>query len=115
MTAQNTRPASPCSSAWTARRLSAATSSVNPPAYARNAAPDHGTRMTGTPERVNRRPDGPLPAARLEQLFGCQSGGGEASHRFPETGRHPRDDLRVVEVRRRFDDRLRPGHRILGL
>src|SRR5215475_1673990 len=47
-------------------------------------------------------PREPLPAASLEQLFGPQRAGREAAHRAAETARHARQDLRILEVRRRL-------------
>src|SRR6266516_3758708 len=55
------------------------------------------------------------PAACLEQLFGRNRRGGETEHRVAETFRHAREDLRIVVVRRRFDDRLRASRRVCGL
>ena len=48
-----------------------------------------------------------LPAARLEELFRTHRRGVEAAHGIAEPGRDAREDLRVAEVRRRLDDRLR--------
>ena len=48
-----------------------------------------------------------LPAARFEQLFGPERAGREAAHRAAEAARHACQDLGILEVRRRLDDRLR--------
>src|SRR5438067_7255730 len=56
-----------------------------------------------------------LPAARYEQLFRPQRGGREAAHRVAEPARHASEDLGVVVVRRRLDDRLRTLARIARL
>src|SRR5688500_13630946 len=56
-----------------------------------------------------------LPAQSLEQLFRRARRGGETAHGLAEPTRHPRENLGVVEVRGRLDDRLRARHRALGL
>src|SRR5207245_4060763 len=48
-----------------------------------------------------------LPAAGFEQLFGRQRRCRESAHRVAQTGRHARQDLSVLEMRGRLDDRLR--------
>src|SRR6476619_8598431 len=48
-----------------------------------------------------------LPAARLEEFFGRERCGRQAAHRIAEAAGYSREDLCVVVVRRRFDDRLR--------
>src|SRR3954470_16694525 len=55
------------------------------------------------------RPDGvsPLPAAGLEQLARVERLRRDADHRLTEAGRHAGQDVRVLVVRRRLDDRLR--------
>src|SRR5205085_4895529 len=54
----------------------------------------------------------PLPAARLEQLFCRNRRGGQSRHRVAESLRHACEDLRILEVRRRLDDRLRARRRV---
>jgi hypothetical protein len=49
-----------------------------------------------------------LPAAGLEQLGRIERRHRDADQRIAEAGGDAREDLRVVEVRRRLDDRLRP-------
>src|ERR1700756_2371404 len=48
-----------------------------------------------------------LLAARLEQLARIERGRRDSDHRLAETGRDASEDLSVLEVRRRLDDRLR--------
>src|SRR5207237_6970388 len=65
---------------------------------------------------LSEAPDGALlPAARFEQLFWRERGYGEARHRVAEAAGDPRQDLGVLEVGRRLDDRLRAGRGIGGL
>src|SRR5438477_11050056 len=56
-----------------------------------------------------------LPAAGFEQLFRAQRGGGETAHCVAEPARDAPEDLGVVEVRGRLDDRLRAVARIARL
>src|SRR4051794_3390989 len=66
---------------------------------------------------VTGAPDGaaPLPAARLEQLLGGELGGRDPAQRLAEARGHAGDDLGVVEVRGRLDDRAGALLRIAGL
>src|SRR5918912_527423 len=45
-----------------------------------------------------------LPATRLEQPVLAEGGDLDADHGLAEPGRHLRQDLRIVVVRRRLDD-----------
>src|SRR5947199_4460002 len=90
----------------------AAPRTVSPPAYTRNDE----VFQTGFRTACIIRPgaDG-LPAAGLEQLARVERRGGDAHHRLAQAGGHPRQDLCVLEVRRRLDDRLRAPFGIAGL
>src|SRR5512132_3274779 len=56
-----------------------------------------------------------LPAADGKTFAGRDGLERETTHRLSETTRHLGDELRVGEMGRRLDDRLRAPRRILGL
>src|SRR5215212_11817689 len=56
-----------------------------------------------------------LPAAGFEELFRGERSRGEAGHRVAEAPRDLREDLGVVVVRRRLDDRLGDRRWVGGL
>src|SRR5438045_8669447 len=90
----------------------AAPRTVSPPAYTRNDE----VFQTGFRTACIIRPgaDG-LPAAGLEQLARVERRGRDTHHGLAQPCRHAGEDLRVLEVRRRLDDRLRAPFRISGL
>src|SRR5436305_11833052 len=90
----------------------AAPRTVSPPAYTRN----EDVFQTGfrTACIIRLAADG-LPAAGLEQLARVERCGGDPHHRLAQPRGDPRQDLCVLEVCRRLDDRLRAPFGIAGL
>src|SRR6476620_12585303 len=71
--------------------------------------------VSATARRVLRPISPELPAAGLEQLARVERLRRDADHRLSEAGGDAGEDLRVVEVRRRLDDRLRAPLRVARL
>src|ERR671931_471180 len=112
-----TSPSSPSSScgirtstASAPSRRRARTCSRNPPCSASTPILS-GLPIARTPVSASRaasRGKVALPAADLEAVLIGQGHRGDPDHRLTETGRDLGKDLRVLEVRRRLDNRTRP-------